>query len=95
MGNDCQTHGVLDCRIWSSGIVALTGDYQFIAVTNFIEPRPRKFPSIPNLISLPSSWIIIEPQFSLSSNVEVYVGIGKTIYSLDASGVQDQVKNQS
>lgn len=91
LGKDCKEHGVIDCKIWGSGLVCLTGQYQLIAVTNLQEPRPRKLAD-PGLMAPPTSWAVIEPQYTLSLNVEVLVAPQSgTVLVVDGSGVQDQV----
>ena len=38
---DAKEYGAIDCRIWETGMVALTGNFKFIAVTDLNEPRPK------------------------------------------------------
>lgn len=90
LGKDCKEQGVIDCKIWGSGLVCLTGHYQLVCVTNLQEPRPKKLET--GLSSPPTSWAVIEPQFTLSLNVEVLLAPPSgTVLLVDASGVQDQV----
>jgi hypothetical protein len=91
MGKECKERGVIDCKIWGTGLVCLTGDFQLVTVTNFVEPRAKRLADT-GLTSAPSSWVVIEPQFTLSLNVEVFLATNTgTILVADASGVQDQV----
>lgn len=41
LGKDAKDHGVNDVRIWGTGLVALTGNFQFIH-SAFEEPRPTR-----------------------------------------------------
>ena len=41
LGKEAKEQGVLDCRVWGGGLVALTGRFRLIAVTSFDEPHPR------------------------------------------------------
>jgi vacuolar protein sorting-associated protein 16 len=82
---------VLDVRIWGTGLVALTGQLQLIAVTNLDEPRPRQLAD-PQLDARPTSWTLVEPRHTLSLNVEVFIATTSgTILVVDAEGVKDQL----
>ncbi|KAJ3129946.1 hypothetical protein HK098_007212 [Nowakowskiella sp. JEL0407] len=91
LGQDAKDYGVYECEIWDSGLVALTGNYKLVAITDFEEPRP-KYLSDPGLMQAPHSWTIIPPQFTLSRHVEVLLAVNNTILVTDASSVQDQVQ---
>ena len=41
LGKEAREQGVLDCRIWGTGLVALTGRFRLIALSGFEEPHPR------------------------------------------------------
>jgi VPS16-like protein len=71
IGGECAEYGVKDAFIWSTGVVVLTGNYQFFAVTNLEEPRPKRLADS-GLLSAPTAWAVIEPRFSLSKTVEVH-----------------------
>ncbi|KAF1989862.1 vacuolar protein sorting-associated protein 16 [Aulographum hederae CBS 113979] len=87
LGHGAEEHGVLSCRFWSTGFVALLGNNNLISVINYHEPRPR-------LLSVPpeqtvESWTLIPPADSLSRSVEVLLAIGQTIFVVEAADVQD------
>lgn len=93
MGKECKEKGVIDCKIWGSGVVCITGDFQVIAVTNLAEPRSKKLANT-GLTSPPVSWTFIEPQYSLSSNLEVLLAPSSgtvLLVDVDSSSVHDQV----
>jgi len=90
LGKDAKDHGVEDCRFYGNGLVALTGNFTLIAVTNFDEPRPRGLTNM-NLNEPPHSWIVIEPQHTLSRTVEVLVATRESILLVDGSMTQDMV----
>ncbi|RUS27513.1 hypothetical protein BC938DRAFT_483137 [Jimgerdemannia flammicorona] len=92
LGNVAKDCGVVDCQIWGTGLVALTGNYQLIAVTNFDEPRPRLMAD-PGLRELPHSWAVIPPRYTLSRHVEVLLATGSTILVVDQEA-QDQLLQQ-
>ncbi|KAF2806461.1 vacuolar protein sorting-associated protein 16 [Mytilinidion resinicola] len=88
LGHGAEDHGVLECRFWSSGFVALLGNNHLIAVNRYDEPRPK-------LLAIPPtepvvSWSIIPPAYSLSRSVEVILAIGKTLFVIDATDAEDR-----
>ncbi|KAH7138780.1 Vps16, N-terminal region-domain-containing protein [Dendryphion nanum] len=88
LGHGADEHGVLSCKFYSTGFVALLGNNQLISVGNYSEPRPR-------LLAIPPSeeivsWAIIPPAYSLSRSVEVILAIGKTLYVVDATDAEDR-----
>ncbi|KAL8985874.1 MAG: hypothetical protein Q9205_000524 [Flavoplaca limonia] len=77
------------CRFWSSGFVAILSNNHLVAVTHYIEPRPK-------LLAVPPedevhSWTVIPPAYTLSRSVEVLLAIGQTIYVVDSSETEDRV----
>ncbi|KAL1915507.1 uncharacterized protein VTP21DRAFT_6631 [Calcarisporiella thermophila] len=93
LGKEAKEHSVIECQFWPSGLVALTGNFQLIAVTNIDEPRPRLLAD-PGLNEPPHSWAVIPPQYTLSRHVEVLVATGSTILVVDAKESQDQLLSQ-
>ncbi|KAJ2742026.1 Vacuolar protein [Coemansia sp. BCRC 34301] len=83
--------GVLDCRFWDQGLVALTSDFRFVYVNDIGEPKPKLLAHAPQIAELPHTWAIVPPHLTLSRHVEVLVSAGATILSIDAVGVQDQL----
>lgn len=79
----------MECRFWSSGLVALLGDNQLISVARYDEPRPRLLATPPSDEVL--SWTIIPPAYTLSRSVEVLLAIGQTINVVDASDSEDRM----
>ncbi|KAJ2401090.1 Vacuolar protein, partial [Coemansia sp. RSA 2530] len=82
--------GVVDCRFWDQGLVAMTGDYRFVYVNDICEPKPKLMADA-HLTELPHSWAIVPPHLTLSHHVEVLASVGATLLSIDAVGVQDQL----
>ncbi|KND02893.1 tethering complex subunit VPS16 [Spizellomyces punctatus DAOM BR117] len=93
LGQDAKEYGVLECQLWETGLVVLTGNYKLIAVTDLEEPRPKQLAD-PGLHQAPHSWTIIPPEFTLSKHLEVIVAVNATVMVVDASSVQDQMLSQ-
>lgn len=89
LGHDSESEGVVACRFWISGFVALLGNNNLIVVSRYDEPRPK-------LLAIPPSdeviaWAIIPPAFTLSRTVEVLLAIGQTINVVDGSDSEDRM----
>lgn len=88
LGHDAEALGVVSCKFYSTGFVALLGNNHLISVASYAEPRPK-------LLALPPtepviSWSIVPPAYSLSRSVEVILAIGKTLYVVDATEAEDR-----
>ncbi|KAI8911364.1 Vps16, N-terminal region-domain-containing protein [Powellomyces hirtus] len=93
LGEEAKEYGVLECRLWSSGLVVLTQNYRLIAITNLDEPRPQALAD-PGLSQLPFSWAIIPPQYTLSRHLEVIIAVDASVMVVDAVTKQDQALTQ-
>ncbi|KAG0040394.1 hypothetical protein BGZ82_003119 [Podila clonocystis] len=89
LGKEAKENKVIDVQIWGTGLVALTGSFQLIAVTNFDEPRPL-FLADAGINEPPHSWTVIPPKFTLSRHVEVLLAINSTILVVDATEARDE-----
>ncbi|MDP2435525.1 MAG: hypothetical protein Q8P67_07265 [archaeon] len=86
-----KDRGVLEARFWPEGFVILTADYEFWAVSDLVEPRPRPLADCA-LVESPTAWCIIDPAKTLSRNVEVFFATESgTIFVVDADGVTDHL----
>ena len=91
MGKEATTEGIIECKIWGGGLVCLTGRFQFISVSNWIEPRPKLL-AVTGLMTPPKCWTIIEPQYTPSQSVEVFVATQSgTVLLVDMLHAQDQL----
>ncbi|KAL8860018.1 MAG: hypothetical protein Q9178_003567 [Gyalolechia marmorata] len=89
LGFGAEEHKVKACRFWPSGFVAILSNNHLVAVTHYLEPRPK-------LLAIPPedevhSWTVIPPAYTLSRSVEVLLAIGQTIYVVDPSETEDRV----
>ncbi|KAL8929102.1 MAG: hypothetical protein Q9172_000645 [Xanthocarpia lactea] len=89
LGFGAEEHKVKACRFWPSGFVAILSNNHLVAVTHYVEPRPK-------LLAIPPedevhSWTVIPPAYTLSRSVEVLLAIGQTIYVVDPSETEDRV----
>lgn len=88
LGHGADEHGVVSCRFYGAGFIALLGNNHLVSVTSYAEPRPK-------LLAVPPtdpivSWSIIPPAYSLSRSVEVILAIGTTLYVVDATEAEDR-----
>jgi hypothetical protein len=88
LGHDADTLGVVSCKFYSTGFVALLGNNHLISVASYAEPRPKLLAIPPT--ELVVSWSIIPPAYSLSRSVEVILAIGQTLYVVDATEAEDR-----
>lgn len=77
------------CRFWTTGFVALLSNNHLIAVTQYVDPRPK-------LLAIPPeatvhSWSLIPPTYTMSRSVEVLLAMEQTIYVVDASEAEDRI----
>ncbi|KAJ2716548.1 Vacuolar protein sorting-associated protein 16 [Coemansia spiralis] len=93
LGPEARDLGIVACRFWDQGLVAMTSDFRFISVPDLAEPKPRLLAD-PRLAQAPHCWEAVPPHLTLSRHVEVLVAAGATVLSVDAAGVQDQLLDQ-
>ncbi|KAJ8753400.1 hypothetical protein K2173_019799 [Erythroxylum novogranatense] len=89
MGKECFEQNVVECMFWGNGVVCLTEAGKLFCVPDFKEVKPFKLPD-PGLGSeeLPHCMVVIEPQFTVSGNVEVLLGVGDGIEVVDEDEVR-------
>eukprot|EP00127_Corallochytrium_limacisporum_P000610 Clim_evm9s22 gene=Clim_evmTU9s22 len=91
-GREVEAAGVVDSRIFGTGVVVLTRDWRFFAVLNLENPRPKQVSEgIPGMDTQPMAWTIIEPIFTHSRQLEIVVAYDSTIYVIDFVNCQDQM----
>lgn len=80
----------MQSRVYSTGLVVLTGHFKFIAIMDLNEPRPRLLEN-PGLSLEPESWIVIPPSISLSRHVEVLLATQDSLFQIDSTSCVEQV----
>lgn len=70
--------------------MALLSNNHLVAVTQYIDPRPKLL-AIPPEGEEIHSWSLIPPTFTLSRSVEVLLAIGNTIYVVDSAESEDRI----
>jgi hypothetical protein len=80
---------VEDCCFWGNSVVVLTSTYQLYMVPDLRDPLTVKLAS-PALEEPPHSLAIIEPQFTVSGNLEVLLAVGESVIVVDEETAQDQ-----
>ena len=70
MGSEVQRDGILDCQLYSDGLVVLTKALQLWAVSGLQDPRPQKLAN-PKLKEAPTCMTIFEPRHTLLGCLEV------------------------
>jgi hypothetical protein len=88
LGHGADDYGVVACRFWGHGFVALLSNNSLVEVSNYDEPRPRLLATPPN--EAITAWALIPPADSLSRSVEVLLALGKTIVVVDATDAEDR-----
>ncbi|KAJ2692778.1 Vacuolar protein [Coemansia sp. RSA 1285] len=108
LGPEAREAGIVDCRFWDQGFVAMTGAFRFVYVNDIGEPKPRMLGAAEaaasgdpmlqqqqqRLAEMPHSWAVVAPHLTLSHHVEVLAATGRTVVLVDAGGMQDQLLDQ-
>ena len=88
LGHGAEEHGVVACKFWNTGFVALLGDNSLVAVSRYEEVRPQALASAPsgNVIS----WTVVPPEHTSSRSVEVLLALEQSVYVVDAAECEDR-----
>ena len=70
LGSEVQRDGILDCQLYSDGLVVLTKALQLWAVSGLEEPRSHRLAG-PCLKDPPHCMAILQPRHTLSGCLEV------------------------
>ncbi|CAN0909928.1 Protein VACUOLELESS1 [Linum grandiflorum] len=85
MGKECFEQNVVECVFWANGVVCLTEAGKFFCVADFKDIKAYQLadPGVEGEDELPHCIAVIEPQYTVSGNVEVLLGIGDGIVIVD------------
>lgn len=87
LGAECFEQNVVECVFWGNGMVCITEANQLFCVPDFTNPTPCKLAD-PNLVEFPLCMAVIEPQYTMSGNVEVLLGVDDYVMVVDEESVQ-------
>ncbi|RZC65178.1 hypothetical protein C5167_008874 [Papaver somniferum] len=87
LGSEFLEQNVVECVFWGNGMVCLTEGYQIFCISDFKNPNPCKLED-PLLEDYPLCIAVIEPQHTMSGNVEVLLGVNDYILVVDEDGIQ-------
>lgn len=95
LGKIAEQNGVLECKFWDEGFVALLTNNQFVSVSKYVpEPNPKPL-AISQIIQDKgvTSWAIIPPSTQLGSlgqHAEVIASVESTALVIDTTDVHDK-----
>ncbi|KYR01493.1 hypothetical protein DLAC_01480 [Tieghemostelium lacteum] len=100
MGDAVKKEGIIDCKIWSDGIVVLTGQVNFYTVPSVEDiirecGRVIQLAKIQEEVKVKPGWCILEPKHSVSQGVEVFASINETLYLIDEDKADSQLDSIS
>ncbi|KAL8172309.1 hypothetical protein V2J09_024113 [Rumex salicifolius] len=91
LGKECFEHSVVDCVFWGNGVVCINENFQLFCIPDFKnlgqDGGVIKLAD-PNLEELPLCMTVIEPQYTMSGNVEVLLAVEEHILQVEEDGVQ-------
>lgn len=87
MGKECFDHSVVECVFWGNGLVCINEANQLFCIPDFKNPKPCKLAD-PSLEEFPLCAAVIEPQYTMSGNVEVLLGVDDHVLLVEEDGVQ-------
>ncbi len=96
LGQDYFDENIVDCVFWGNGVVCVTETSKVFAVTDFKTNSTRavvRLADPPMMegemeLELPHCVAVIEPQYTLSGNVEVLLAIGDGVVMVEEDEVQ-------
>ncbi|KAL4611380.1 hypothetical protein ACB092_08G119400 [Castanea dentata] len=96
LGKDYFDENVVECVFWGNGVVCVTETCKVFAVPDFktrtvvrlADPPPPPSSELELELELPHCVAVIEPQYTLSGNVEVLLAIGDGVVMVEEDEVQ-------
>ncbi|KVI05256.1 Six-bladed beta-propeller, TolB-like protein [Cynara cardunculus var. scolymus] len=87
MGKECFEQSVVECVFWGNGVVCINEAFQLFCIPDLKNPKPSKLADA-GLEEFPLCMAVIEPQYTMSGNVEVLLGVGDHVLLVEEDGVQ-------
>lgn len=78
---------MVECVFWGNGMVCVTESNQSFYVPNFTNPSPCILAD-PTLVEFPLCMAVIEPQYTMSGDAEVLLGVDDYVMVVDEESVQ-------
>ncbi|GAB4837663.1 vacuolar protein sorting-associated protein 16 [Ancistrocladus abbreviatus] len=92
LGKECFEHSVVECVFWGNGVVCMNENLKLFCVPDFNRIGENNGAVVkladPNLEELPLCMAVIEPQYTMSGNVEVLLAVGDHVLLVEEDGVQ-------
>lgn len=87
LGKDCLEHSIVECVFWGNGVVCINEALNLYCIPDFKNPNPVKLADT-GIVEMPLCMGVIEPQYTMSGNVEVLLGVGDHVLVAEEDGVQ-------
>ncbi|KAK3023745.1 hypothetical protein RJ639_044454 [Escallonia herrerae] len=87
MGKECFENSVVECVFWGNGVVCVNEAFQVFCISDFKNPRAVRMAET-GIEDFPLCVAVIEPQYTMSGNVEVLLGVGDHVMLVEEDGVQ-------
>lgn len=87
LGVECLEHNVVECVFWGNGVVCMNEGFDLFCVPDLNNPKSLKLAGA-GLEEFPLCMAVIEPQYTMSGNVEVLLAVGDRVLVVEEDGVQ-------
>ncbi|XP_040992233.1 protein VACUOLELESS1 [Juglans microcarpa x Juglans regia] len=92
LGQEYLDENVVECVFWGNGVVCVTDACKVFSIADFKSKSPRPLrladPAPEGIEELPHCVAVIEPQYTMSGNVEVLLAIGDGVVMVEEDEVQ-------
>ncbi|KAG6682635.1 hypothetical protein I3842_13G153200 [Carya illinoinensis] len=92
LGQEYLDENVVECVFWGNGVVCVTDACKVFSIADFKSKNPRPLrladPAPEGIEELPHCVAVIEPQYTMSGNVEVLLAIGDGVVMVEEDEVQ-------
>lgn len=87
IGEDRLKYSIVECVFWGNGVVCVNEAFQVFCIPDFRNPNPVKLADT-GLEDMPLCMAVIEPQYTMSGNVEVLLAVEDHVMVVEEDGVQ-------